>query len=167
MITRAEFIERTLVLRSREGDQRAFEDLIELHHTELSYYVRGLLGRPEGAEDVVQEVWLAVYRQIRRLKDKAMDVLRLKPRELRSMDRVQELMASEEAEEEFSAQDAAAIHAAMRQLTLEHREVLTLRFMQELSYEQIASVTGCDLGTIKSRIFNAKRWLRREMEKSS
>ena len=68
--------------------------------------------------------------------------------------------AAPAAETEFSAEDAQAVHAAMDQLSPEHREVLLLRFMEDMSYEEIAQVAECNVGTVKSRVFNAKRALR-------
>jgi RNA polymerase sigma-70 factor (ECF subfamily) len=180
MISRAseEFLERALVLRFRDGDHAAFEPLVTLHHAELIYYVRGLLGKPDGADDVVQEVWLAAYRQMRGIKDvtafrpwlyriarnKAFDLLRTRPP--RSIEDVPEPPA-EDQEPQFRAEDAAQIHAALSRLSLEHREVLSLRFLKQTSYEQIAEITETDLGTVKSRIHYAKQSLRREMEKQS
>ncbi len=55
MITREEFVERALVLRCREGDESAFERIVEMHHAALVYYVRGLLGKKDGADDVVPD----------------------------------------------------------------------------------------------------------------
>ena len=46
----------------------------------------------------------------------------------------------------------------------EHREVLVLRFLEEMSYEDIARVAGCELGTVRSRLHYAKRALRRALE---
>src|SRR6266545_81369 len=159
MITREEFVERALVRRCREGDEAAFERIVEMHHAALVYYVRGLLGKKDGADDVVQEVWLAAYGTVRRLRDaklfrpwlyriarnKSFDLLRIRP--IRSIDEVTEPPV-EEQEPEFDAQDAAKIHAALAHLSLEHREVLTLRFLKDMSYEQIADVTELDLGTV-------------------
>ena len=71
-----------------------------------------------------------------------------------------------ESEEEFSAEDAAQIHAALDDLPAEQREVLVLRFLEEMSYEQIARVVGCQLGTVRSRIHYAKRALRSVLERS-
>ena len=63
-------------------------------------------------------------------------------------------------ESDFSPEDAARIHAALDELPPEQREVLVLRFLEEMSYEQIASVVGCQLGTVRSRIYYGKRALR-------
>jgi RNA polymerase sigma-70 factor (ECF subfamily) len=65
---------------------------------------------------------------------------------------------------EFTAEDAARIHDALDSLALEHREVLMLRFLENMTYEQIAAVSGCGVGTVKSRLFYAKRALRRDLE---
>ena len=63
-------------------------------------------------------------------------------------------------EPDFTPEDAAAVHRALDRLSLPHREVLTLFFLQELSLEQIAAVVDVPLGTVKSRLHHAKRALR-------
>jgi RNA polymerase sigma-70 factor (ECF subfamily) len=68
-------------------------------------------------------------------------------------------------EGEFSPEDAARIHAALGALPLEQREVLVLRFLEEMSYDEIARVTSQPLGTVRSRIHYGKRALRRALEK--
>ena len=73
--------------------------------------------------------------------------------------------AARPSDEEFSPADAAAIHEALERITPAHREVLVLRFMEGLSYEEIAQVIGCGVGTVRSRLFYAKRALRPELEK--
>ena len=62
-----------------------------------------------------------------------------------------------------SSAAAARIHAALEWLAPEHREVLVLRFLEDMSYEDVARVTGCALGTVKSRLYHAKRALRRAL----
>ena len=178
MVAIGPFLLRALIYRSRDGDEEAFEKLVGLHHAELLYYVRKLLGSLPAAEDVVQDVWLAVHQQLHRLRDvgafetwlfriarnRAMEALRV--RRQRSIDDVAEPPAHDH-EPQFTPEDAAKVHAALANLKLEHRDVLTLRFLRDMSYEQIAQITGADLGTVKSRIYYGKQALRREMEKSS
>ena len=65
---------------------------------------------------------------------------------------------------EFTPEDAARIHDALDGLALEHREVLMLRFLEGMTYEQIAAISGCGVGTVKSRLYYAKRALRRVLE---
>lgn len=73
-------------------------------------------------------------------------------------------VAGESEEYDFSAEDAERVHAALGRLVPAHREVLLLRFFEGMNYEDIARVTGCRLGTVRSRIHYAKRALRGVME---
>ena len=127
-----------------------------------------------------QEVWLTVVRTIGRLKapeaftvwvyrivrGKAMNCLKVRSRDCAAGGAAGG--ATEIEEETFSAADAARVHAGLATLRAEHRDVLLLRFMEELSYEQIAEVVGCGVGTVRLRIHYAKcAFLRRELEKDN
>jgi RNA polymerase sigma-70 factor (ECF subfamily) len=64
----------------------------------------------------------------------------------------------QEAEEpSFADEDAAAIHQALSELGLKHREVPVLHFLEDLSIAEIAAIVKCSEGTVKSRIHYAKR----------
>jgi RNA polymerase sigma-70 factor (ECF subfamily) len=71
---------------------------------------------------------------------------------------------AENEDDTFSAEDAARIHAGLDRLDPAQREVLVLRFLEELSYEQIGEIVDCPLGTVRSRIHYAKAALRRVLE---
>ena len=66
--------------------------------------------------------------------------------------------------EEFWTDNAAEVHAGLDKLRPEYKEVLVLRFLEQMSYQDIAAVVGCKLGTVRSRIYYAKGALRKEME---
>jgi RNA polymerase sigma-70 factor (ECF subfamily) len=68
--------------------------------------------------------------------------------------------------DEFTAEDAARVHAALDTLAPEHREVVVLRFIEDMSYDEIAKVAGCPVGTVRSRLHHAKRALRRVLEET-
>ena len=68
---------------------------------------------------------------------------------------------AEKEDETFSADDAAQIHTALDRLEPAQREVLALRFLEELSYEQIGEIVECPIGTVRSRIHYAKAALQR------
>ncbi len=187
--------ERVLVVRAQAGDEAAFAELVERFSPKLRYFLRKLLGptnfdgaeRHGGrslqggdAEDALQDVWLDVFRGLGRLedpqaivawlyriaRDRAYARLRKAQRlELPLDEAILEEKAAE-AEEEFSAEDAASIHAALDALPAAQREVLVLRFLEEMSYEEIAKVVGCELGTVRSRIHYAKRALRERVQGS-
>ena len=58
------------------------------------------------------------------------------------------------------------IHAALDQLEPTHREVLVLRFLEELSYDEIGQIVGCPVGTVRSRIHYAKARLKLLLEQT-
>lgn len=168
--------ERVLVFRCQGGDVEAFEELVERYHRRLLYYVRRMLPRQEAANDVIQDVWLDVFRSIRRLNDagafqrwiyqiaRARSCERLRERRtVQPTENFSEL-PDDSAESTFSADDAEHIHAALGQLEPKYREVLILRFIEEMSYEEIAEVVGCQIGTIRSRLHYAKCALRQVLE---
>ena len=168
--------ERVLVLRCQAGDEAAFEEIVRRHHDRLRYYVQKMIGRGE-AEDVLQEVWLDVFRSIPRLREVgafknwlyriARDRVFRRLRQERSPISLNEASVEPSAPEngEFSEEDAARIHAALDDLSPEHREVLVLRFLEEMDYEQIAGVIGEPVGTVRSRLHYAKRALRCAIER--
>jgi RNA polymerase sigma-70 factor (ECF subfamily) len=159
-----------LALRCQSGDAGAFEDLIAVMERPLLYYAASLVGDTDSALDVLQEVWVKVFRSIRKLKD---------PASLRSwlysivhgaaVDRIRRNYSREQAEKvqfedfqdveepSFAEEDAAAVHAALNKIGLHHREVLVLHFLEDLSIAEIAEVVGCSEGTVKSRMHYAKR----------
>jgi RNA polymerase sigma-70 factor (ECF subfamily) len=172
-----EIYERVLVLRCRAGDAAAFDELIECFQPRLRYYLRQMVHESRDVEDLLQDVWLDVLRGIPRLIEVAAfrnwiyRIARVRVLgEYRKRWPDQPLSESDEPidEADFGArlcvENAEQIHAALRQLSDEHREVLTLHFLEEMSYESISSIVGCPTGTVRSRIHYAKRSLRGILE---
>jgi RNA polymerase sigma-70 factor (ECF subfamily) len=165
-----------LVVRCQAGDRAAFEELVELYEPRLRYFLARMVGDDHAADDLLQEVWFDVYRGVARLADpgafpswlyqiarhRALAELRKRCQPLSSLEGID--LAEDASDDEFSADDAERVHAALGQLTPEHREVLLLRFFEGMAYEDIARVIGCHLGTARSRIHYAKRALRRVMQ---
>ena len=166
--------ERLLVVRCQTGDEEAYRELVNRLSPRLRYFLRKQLPRGDRADDLLQEVWIDVFRQLPRLQDagaftawlyriargKALLELRRNGRAPPTTHGV-ELIAAPEVEQTFSPEDAQRIHAALDRLHEEHREVLLLRFLEELSYEEIGQVVSCPVGTVRSRIHYAKQALAR------
>ncbi len=159
-----------LALRCQSGEAEAFEDLIAVMERPLLYYAATLTGNPDSALDVLQEVWIKVFRGIHKLKDPGslrpwlysithgIAVDRIRKNYSREQAEKVDLEDFQEAEEpSFAEEDAAAIHQALSEIGLKHREVLVLHFLEDLSLAEIATVVGCSEGTVKSRIHYAKR----------
>jgi len=159
-----------LALRCQAGELGAFEDLIAAMERPLLYYAASITGNQDSGLDVLQEVWIKVFRGISKLKDPGalrswlysithgIAVDRIRRNSSRERAESVELESFQEAEEpSFAAEDAAAIHQALSELGLKHREVLVLHFLEDLSIAEIAKVVECSEGTVKSRMHYAKR----------
>src|SRR5262245_29272703 len=181
MTDQAELIyERLLVVRAQAGDEAAVAELVERFSPRLRYFLRKLLSSADGAEDALQDVWLDVVRGLGRLddpqalvawlyriaRDRAYARLRKARRLELPLDDAGLKEPAVESEEEFSAEDAARIHAALDELPAQQREVLVLRFLEDMGYEEIARIVGCSMGTVRSRIHYGKRALRESLERS-
>jgi RNA polymerase sigma-70 factor, ECF subfamily len=170
--------ETVLVLRFQAGDEIAFAELVERYQPRLRYYLRKILRDGHRAEDALQEVWLAVFRAVTSLadpgafrawvyriaRDRAVRELRKRrPRcqPLEEVDRAGKVVE----ETQFTAEDVGRVHAALDELGAEHREVLVLRYVEDMSYEEIAQVVSCQVGTVRSRLHYAKRALRGVLER--
>ena len=159
-----------MALRCQSGEPGAFEDLIAVMERPLLYYAMTLTGNADSALDVLQEVWLKVFRGIRKLKDPGalrpwlysivhgIAVDRIRRNSSREQAEAAHLEDFQEADEpSFAEEDAEAIHRALSEIGVRHREVLALHFLEDLSIAEIAEVVGCSEGTVKSRMHYAKR----------
>jgi len=165
-----------IVHRCQDGERAAFEELFEMYQPRLKYYIRRLDGGGN-VDDILQDIWLSVFKKIHKLKDarlfpvwlyriarnKVYDGFRRKDKFVTLPE--DELPVSSNDELVFDANDAENLHRALNTLKPYHREVLTLCFIEQMSYQSIADVTDCSIGTVRSRIFYAKQSLRAEMER--
>lgn len=171
--------ERFVVMRAQQGDRAAFAQLVEQYDRKLLYFVGRMLGDADGALDVLQSVWLQVFRQLHRLAapqafrvwlyrlahDQAATHLRRTARRAAPLDEsVQELPEAAEEVDDERYENAELVHTALQTLSDNHRRVLTLYFLEEMSVEEIAAVVGASPGTVKSRLFYARRALRQRIE---
>jgi RNA polymerase sigma-70 factor, ECF subfamily len=166
-----------LVVRCQVGDALALQELVAACQPKLRGFLFKLLAGRANVDDVAQDVWMDVFRDLPRLakpaaflpwfyriaRNRAFRALRHRPIENHVSDETE--FPAEEDVADFTPVDVAAVHAAMDQLSPEHREVLLLRFMEEMNYQDISAVVGCNLGTVRSRIHAAKRLLRKIIER--
>jgi len=165
-----------LVARFQAGEIDALQELVRRHSPALRYFLIKLLAR-DRVDDVLQDVWLSVLRGLDQLRNpsafkawlyriarnRAYQEIRADYQE--SCTSLQEEPVDATTEIEFSSDEAAFIDEELNRLAPEQREALTLRFVEGMSYEDIATVVGCPLGTIRSRIHYAKQALRQQIER--
>jgi len=171
-----ELEETVLILRCRVGDREALGELIGSFDRRLRYFIGHLSDSPETIEDVIQDTWVRVLAKIGTLRsadsfrawlyriarNTAYQHLRRKGRVSEFRDDLE--IAGDEPDDAFSPADAARIHAGLKELHPAHREILILRFFEDMPYQQMAEVLGCGLNTVKTRLHYAKRALRKAME---
>lgn len=176
-------IEHLAVLRAQLGDPEAFTLLFDRYHDRALAYVRRLVGSVMDAEDILQEVWIVVVRRISTLKEpsafrawlyriarnKAISRLRWRRRQpdmedFGSAATIAAISKWQGDDEPIPGGfDPEAVGRAMAGLSDAHREVLTLRYFEDFSYEEIASIIGRSLGTVRSRIHYATKALELEL----
>lgn len=168
--------ERVLIMRCQLRDRQALAELIERYERPLRYFIRQLADNADLADELFQETWLMVIRQIHTLTNPERFTIWLYRiarnrvyAEFRRRKRIVELNETMEAPDDPQAEalhfdDAAKLHRCLGELKPLQKEVLLLRFLEEMSYEEIAEVLDCHLGTVRSRIHHAKQALRRRWE---
>ncbi len=168
-----------IALRCRLGEPEAFAELVREMERPLLYYAAKVLGDADRAFDVLQEVWLTAFRTVGRLDEPGaprawlyriahglvVDRIRRDAAHRRVEAARAEAAPEADPEPTFDAHDAAAIHRALDELDAPHGEVLILHFLEDLPVGEVAAVLGCPAGTVKSRLYHAKRALKAILER--
>jgi RNA polymerase sigma-70 factor (ECF subfamily) len=165
--------------QAQAGDADAFVRLLNRHEKPLLYYLRRLVPNADDALDLHQEVWLDAFRGLKSLQ--VPEAFRAwlyriahhkAARFVRDEIRQEQVTASlVEAREEPSGADgdialnAEALHKALEILPPQHREILVLHYLRDLSTHEVAAVLDCLPGTVKSRLYHARLALRNLVEK--
>jgi RNA polymerase sigma-70 factor (ECF subfamily) len=171
--------ERMVVVLAQARNHAAFQELLRRYERRVLYYVRRMIGETPDSLDVLQDVWLRVFKMLPRLRapeafrvflyriahDVTVDLLRRRRREIPSVDGESLIEEAAEPWNELEALERSdLVHRLLAELSPEHREVMTLRFLESLDVAEIADVTSTSEGTIKSRLHYARQALRRRLE---
>ena len=180
--TEAGLDDAELVRRMQQGDPAAFDALFEKHRRSLLAYACGMLQDRAGAEDVVQDCFVALARQVdtlqaernvagwlyRLARNKTVDRLRKMKRErglaARETERAQAEMDDNPRGQLLRREMAGHVQAALNRLSEKERDLIVLRFFSDLSFAEIASVVRRPLGTVLWQTHNALGKLRRMPE---
>lgn len=168
--------EAQLLARIRARDLRAFESLYRRYHPRLSRFLTNLMRRPHLVEEVLNDTMFVVwnrpesYNGASRLSTwifaigyrKALKALR------RYDDPLEDLQAESRASSEPGPelqlgrrQTQEALLGAMGELSPDHRAVVDLTYFHEMGYREIAEIMDCPVDTVKTRMFYARRHLKR------
>lgn len=168
--------ERELIRRAKKGDSDAFRLLVETYQTAVYRLALRMCGE-SGAEDAAQEAFVAAWRGLPRFRSEcrfstwlyrlttnaAIDYLRREQKQRTDGD-VDDLSLADDSpspqEQAERSETQQRVRKALAALSDEHRQILLLRYMQELDYGEIAQALHISEGTVKSRINRAKARLR-------
>src|SRR6184192_4777186 len=172
-----------LVTSALAGREACFEELVRRYQRPIAAYVYRMVGDYDAALDLTQEVFIKVYNSLTRYRSEfkfstwiykiahnaAIDYLR------RHTVREQALTGSIDGDrreisiesrrltpeqESERRERRSEIESVVQSLPIAYRELIVLRHSQDLSYDEIAEVTGLPLGTVKNRLFRAREAMR-------
>jgi RNA polymerase sigma-70 factor, ECF subfamily len=170
-------MEQHVVARARRGDADAFETLVVDHHHRLFRVAHGILRDPHLAEDATQQAFLDMWREIRRLRDPARFeawsyrvLVRVCYREVKRRPDwapASELSLAEvplAADQYGSVAHRDQLERAFQHLSMDHRTVIVLHHLLDMTLEAIAETLDIPLGTAHSRLGRAMKALRAAMQ---
>jgi RNA polymerase sigma-70 factor (ECF subfamily) len=184
--------ERQLLRRLRERDERAFRELVQLHRDTIYNLTFRMLGNRAEAEDVAQEVFITVFKTIDSFREESKfstwlyrvtinhcknRIKYLARRHDRDRDELDDNQAGGEgvvgapvlARRPDRALEGAQLEKLMQDaintLDDEHRVLVVLRDVEDLSIEEICEITGLPDGTVKSRLHRARLALRKKLQR--
>lgn len=158
-----------LVAAAQAGDLDAFETLVRRHTRVVWAHAMRFFGEPASAEDVVQEVFIKVYRSLDTFGERArfttwlyritrntcLDMVRSRKRRPVLLDPLDAPAAPGDLADEVAL--STSVESAMAALPPEDRDALSAVALYGLSYAEAAEVLGVPTGTVKSRVFRARR----------
>jgi RNA polymerase sigma-70 factor (ECF subfamily) len=169
-----------LVERARGGEREAFGFLYRRHQACVYRFARAMTGSSAVAEDIVQEVFLALMRDLERydatraglrtyLFGIARNLVRYKARSVRrliSLDQVEEASEFEDPAAALStSQESRRLRECLAGLPARYREVIILCDLQELDYAATAAVLSVPIGTVRSRLHRGRQLLLERLQR--
>ena len=163
-----------LVEQIRLGDEKAAEELIRRYYTSVLRYCKRQCFNLEKAEDLTQETFLKLFKNLLGYKEKGKFKAYLytianhlcidESRKMKECSLENEEEIRDECDELRRIEDKSEISYLLNVLSPEQREAVILRFGEELSFWEIAKVMGCNMRTAQSRVRNALKIMRKEQE---
>ncbi len=176
--------EKEIVRLSREGSEEAFAELVKKYRIKVFNLAFSLTRDRDVADDLAQEAFIKAYYALPRFQSRsgfgtwlyriainhARDYLRKKSRMIQiSIDNIkessilQEDKTMKEEKESAEAQRKKFVHQSILSLPEKHQVILSLRDIQGFSYEEISKILKISPGTVDSRIYRARKMLRKKL----
>ena len=181
-------IDAALVRQACRGDTRAFDEIVRRHHARLYGLIYHMTSHKEDTEDILQAVFLRAYRSLPRFRGKSslstwlhriavnttINFIKRRKRTTLSLNDAEQGLERSPEYVELAARDSPfrdatiselqrKLNAAMQTLSEKHRTVVVLHDIQGIPHEEIARMLKCSVGTVRSRLFYARRLLQGEL----
>ena len=163
-----------LVERIRRGDEKAAEELIKRYYSSILFYCKRHCFNSERAEDLKQETFLRLFRNLSGYKGKRKFKAYLytianhlcidESRKIEVYPLENEEEITDASDEIRRIEDRSEVDYLLKVLSPEQREAVILRFGEQLSFWEIAKIMGCNMRTAQSRVRNALKIMRKEQE---
>lgn len=167
--------EREIIILVKRGKKEAYQAIVERYMKRAYYIALGFVRNPQDALDISQEAFIKAFRRIKSfdvdrpffpwfyklMKNFCLD-------HLKRRSRIQEVPLEEGRvlkEEHEDREMKEVLWKAIESLPVEQREVIILRYFQQLSYQEISEVMGKPVGTVMSSLFYAKKKLKETIKK--
>ena len=172
-----------LIAKAIRGREDGFEELVRRYQRPITNYVYRILNNYDASLDVTQEVFIKVYNSLRKYSSEykfSTWIYRIAHNaaidHIRRNSMVQQSLETENSDGAYQLQLESPnptpeqdrevsewrteIEAAVKCLPAAYRDLISLRHSRDLSYDEIAGVTGLPLGTVKNRLFRAREMMR-------
>src|SRR6266436_2479815 len=182
-------LDRQLVERAQRGDKHAFELLVSKYQRKLTRLLARFIRDPVEVEDVAQEAFIKAYRALPSFRGdsafytwlyrigintaknylvamgrRAPTATEFNSEDAENFEDAEQLRDSATPEDELHGKQIAnTVNKAMEALPEDLRTAITLREIEGLSYDEIANVMNCPIGTVRSRIFRAREAIAAEL----
>jgi RNA polymerase sigma-70 factor (ECF subfamily) len=181
--------DQVLIKRTLRGERKAYEELMRKYEKKIFSFVIRMVRNEDVAVDLTQDFFFKIYTVMDKYNfeykfstwayricyNLVIDHIRKNQSPVDSLDdesiSPHELFASENVSREDGFRNLAReetrdyVWQVVDHIPLKFRELILLRYIQDLKYEEIAEITALPVGTVKNRIFKAKEMLKKEMEK--
>jgi RNA polymerase sigma-70 factor (ECF subfamily) len=178
-----------LVLRSQQGDVRAFDELVERYHGKIYGLTYNMTSNREDAEDLTQEIFVKAFEALPRFRgsssfytwlyriavNKTINYRKKRNRKrAMSLDQFDQEIKLDDVYHEMTAKGSPLrnisltelqekLNEALQNLSEKHRTVVVMHDMQGIPHEEIAKVVKASVGTVRSRLFYARKQMQAEL----
>lgn len=178
-----------LVLKAQTGDLHAFDELVERYHGKIYGLTYNMTSNREDAEDLTQEVFVKAFEALPRFKGKSSfytwiyriavnKTINYRKKRTRkraiSLDQFDQDIKTDEIYQELTTKGSPLrnmslselqikLNGALQNLSEKHRTVVIMHDMEGIPHEEIAKVVGASVGTVRSRLFYARRQMQAEL----